>query len=125
MGAARWFIVNRKDGGKLAVTEAMAGGYAAAQRTVGFKETIATECKGFEVVDSVFGNWDGQLRWQANGYFAALSVSKILPFSKSATSEAGIGFWHSDKGLNQKFDSGNISKILRETAPKHTSFSFT
>ena len=58
-------------------------------------------------------------------YFFVLRVSKILPFSKSATSEAGIGFWHSDNGLNQKLDSGNISKILRETAPKQTSCSFT
>lgn len=63
--AARWFIANRKDGGKLAVIEGMAGVYAAVQRTAGFKETIAAEGKGFEVVASVPGNWDRQLSYDA------------------------------------------------------------
>ncbi len=58
--AARWFIANRKDGGKLAVIEGMAGVYAAVQRTAGFKETIAAEGKGFEVVASVHGDGDRQ-----------------------------------------------------------------
>ncbi len=63
--AARWFIANRKDGGKLAVIEGMAGVYAAVQRTAGFKETIAAEGKGLEVVASVPGNWDRQLSYDA------------------------------------------------------------
>lgn len=62
--AAKWFIANRK-GGKLAVIEGMAGVYAAVQRTAGFKETIAAEGKGFEVVASVPGNWDRQLSYDA------------------------------------------------------------
>jgi ribose transport system substrate-binding protein len=63
--AAKWFIANRKEGGKLAVIEGMAGVYAAVQRTAGFKETIAAEGKGFEVVASVPGNWDRQLSYDA------------------------------------------------------------
>ncbi len=63
--AARWFIANRKDGGKLAVIEGMAGVYAAVQRTAGFKETVAAEGKGLEVVASVPGNWDRQLSYDA------------------------------------------------------------
>jgi ribose transport system substrate-binding protein len=63
--AAKWFIENRKDGGKLAVIEGMAGVYAAVQRTAGFKETIAADGKGFEVVASVPGNWDRQLSYDA------------------------------------------------------------
>jgi ribose transport system substrate-binding protein len=63
--AARWFIANRKDGGKLAVIEGMAGVYAAVQRTAGFKETITAEGKGLEVVASVPGNWDRQLSYDA------------------------------------------------------------
>lgn len=63
--AARWFIANRKSGGKLAVIEGMAGVYAAVQRTAGFKETIAKEGKGFEVVASVPGNWDRQISYDA------------------------------------------------------------
>ena len=54
--AARWFIASRKDGGKLAVIEGMAGVHAAVQRTADFKEAIAAEGKGFEVVASVPGN---------------------------------------------------------------------
>ena len=62
--AARWFIANRK-GGKLSVIEGMAGVYAAVQRTSGFKDTIAAEGSGFEVVASVPGNWDRQLSFDA------------------------------------------------------------
>ncbi len=62
--AARWFIANGK-GGKLAVIEGMAGVYAAVQRTAGFKETIAAEGKGFEVVASVPGDWDRQKSYDA------------------------------------------------------------
>ncbi len=62
--AARWFIKNRPDGGKLAVIEGMAGVYAAVQRTAGFKETIEKEGGGkFTVVASVAGNWDRQLSY--------------------------------------------------------------
>ena len=39
---AKWFIANRPAGGKVAVIEGQAGVYAAAQRTEGFKSTIAT-----------------------------------------------------------------------------------
>ena len=62
--AAKWFIANSK-GGKLAVIEGMAGVYAAVQRTAGFKETIAKDGKGFEVVASVPGDWDRQKSYDA------------------------------------------------------------
>jgi ribose transport system substrate-binding protein len=45
--------------------EGMAGVYAAVQRTAGFKETIAAEGKGFEVVASVPGDWDRQKSYDA------------------------------------------------------------
>jgi ribose transport system substrate-binding protein len=61
--AARWFIKNHPEGGKLAVIEGMAGVYAAVQRTAGFKETIAKEGPKFTVVASVPGNWDRQLSY--------------------------------------------------------------
>jgi ribose transport system substrate-binding protein len=63
--AARWFIKNKPEGGKLAVIEGMAGVYAAVQRTAGFKETIAAEGPKFEVVSSVPGNWDRQISYDA------------------------------------------------------------
>ena len=63
--AARWFIKNRPEGGKLAVIEGMAGVYAAVQRTAGFKETIAKDGAKFSVVASVPGNWDRQLSYDA------------------------------------------------------------
>jgi len=59
--AARWFIENYPDGGKVAVIEGQGGVYAAAQRTEGFITTITTESDKFEVVASVAGNWDRQL----------------------------------------------------------------
>lgn len=65
MRAARWFIANRPDGGKLAVIEGMAGVYAAVQRTAGFKETIAKDGPKLSVVASVPGNWDRQLSYDA------------------------------------------------------------
>ncbi len=61
--AARWFIQNRPQGGKVAVIEGMAGVYAAVQRTAGFKETIAKEGGKLTVVSSVPGNWDRQLSY--------------------------------------------------------------
>ena len=61
--AARWFIKNRPEGGKVAVIEGMAGVYAAVQRTAGFKETVAKEGAKFSVVASVPGNWDRQLSY--------------------------------------------------------------
>jgi hypothetical protein len=61
--AARWFIKNHPEGGKLAVIEGMAGVHAAVQRTAGFKETIAKEGPKFTVVASVPGNWDRQLSY--------------------------------------------------------------
>jgi ribose transport system substrate-binding protein len=63
--AARWFIANRPNGGKVAVIEGMAGVYAAVQRTAGFKETIETEGSKLNVVASVPGNWDRQLSYDA------------------------------------------------------------
>jgi ribose transport system substrate-binding protein len=63
--AARWFIKNRPDGGKVAVIEGMAGVYAAVQRTAGFKETLAKDGLKFAVVASVPGNWDRQLSYDA------------------------------------------------------------
>lgn len=63
--AARWFVKNRPDGGKVAVIEGMAGVYAAVQRTDGFKSTIAGEGGKFQVVASIPGNWDRQLSYDA------------------------------------------------------------
>ena len=60
---ARWFIANRPAGGKVAVIEGQAGVYAAAQRTDGFKSTLAGSGGKFQVVASVPGNWDRQLSY--------------------------------------------------------------
>jgi len=60
---AKWFIANRPAGGKVAVIEGQAGVYAAAQRTDGFKVTLAKEGGKFQVVASVPGNWDRQLSY--------------------------------------------------------------
>lgn len=84
--AAKWFIENRKDGGKLAVIEGMAGVYAAVQRTAGFKETIAAEGKGFEVVASVPGDWDRQ-----KSYDAATNIMQQNPDI--------IGFYCNNDGM--------------------------
>ncbi|HEY0792118.1 MAG TPA: substrate-binding domain-containing protein [Chthoniobacterales bacterium] len=61
--AARWFIKNHPDGGKVAVVEGIAGSYAAANRTAGFVKTITTESNKFKVAASVPGNWDRQLSY--------------------------------------------------------------
>ena len=58
-------------------------------------------------------------------HLAIFSVSKILPLSSSATSDAGSGFWHSDSGFSQKFEFGNIWNRLRATAPRQVSGSLT
>ncbi len=63
--AARWFIKNRPEGGKVAVIEGMAGVYAAVQRTAGFKETVKAEGPKLSVVASVPGNWDRQISFDA------------------------------------------------------------
>lgn len=63
--AARWFIENYPDGGKVAVIEGQAGVYAAGQRTDGFVTTITEEADNFEVVASVPGNWDRQVAFDA------------------------------------------------------------
>jgi PAS domain-containing protein len=60
-----------------------------------------------------------------DSYFALFNTSKILPFIRSAISAAGSGFWHSDSGLSQKLESGNISNRLRAAAPRQVSGSFT
>lgn len=62
---AKWFVANRPNGGKLAVIEGQAGVYAAAQRTDGFKSTIAAAGSKFQVVASVPGNWDRQLSYDS------------------------------------------------------------
>ena len=62
---ARWFIANRPAGGKVAVIEGQAGVYAAAQRTDGFKSTLAKDSTKFQVVASIPGNWDRQLSYDA------------------------------------------------------------
>ena len=61
--AARWFIENYPDGGKVAVIEGQPGVYAAGQRTEGFTMTITEESSAFEVVASVPANWDRQLAY--------------------------------------------------------------
>jgi hypothetical protein len=58
-------------------------------------------------------------------YFTLFNVSKILPFIRRAISAAGRGFWHSDNGLSQKLELGNISNRLRAAAPRQVSGSFT
>src|ERR1700720_20579 len=60
-----------------------------------------------------------------HSYLALFNVSKILPFIRSAISAAGSGFWHSDSGLSQKLELGNISNRLRAAAPRQVSGSFT
>ena len=62
---AKWLIANRPSGGKLAVIEGQAGVYAAAQRTDGFKATLAATGGKFQVVASVPGNWDRQIAYDA------------------------------------------------------------
>jgi ribose transport system substrate-binding protein len=63
--AARWFIENNSDGGKVAVIEGQPGVFAAGQRTAGFTETITGEAEGFEVVASVPANWSRELAFNA------------------------------------------------------------
>ena len=58
INAAKYFIQEFPEGGKVAVIEGQAGVYAAKQRTKGFKDTL-TGTK-FEVVASVPGDWDRQ-----------------------------------------------------------------
>src|ERR1700687_292282 len=60
-----------------------------------------------------------------DSYLALFNVSKILPFIRRAISAAGSGFWHSDSGLSQKLELGNISNRLRAGAPRQGSGSFT
>ena len=60
--AAKWFIENRPQGGKVAVIEGMAGVYAAVQRTAGFTATVKDSSK-LQVVASVPGNWDRQISY--------------------------------------------------------------
>ena len=51
----------------------------------------------------------------------AKSMSKILRFMMRAISSAGSGFWHSERGLSQKFDFGSKAKRSRAFAPRHDS----
>lgn len=61
--AAKWFIENNSDGGKVAVIEGQPGVFAAGQRTAGFTETI--ESSNLEVVASVPANWSRELAFNA------------------------------------------------------------
>jgi hypothetical protein len=51
----------------------------------------------------------------------AKSMSKILRFMMRAISSARSGFWHSERGLSQKFDFGSKAKRSRAFAPRHDS----
>ncbi len=61
---ARWFIKTYPQGGKVAVIEGQAGVFAATERTAGFKQTLATDGKGFTVVASVPGDWSRQKAYE-------------------------------------------------------------
>lgn len=63
--AAKWFIENEPDGGKVAVIEGQPGVFAAGQRTAGFTETISADGSGFEVVASIPANWSRELAYNA------------------------------------------------------------
>ena len=65
MRAAKWFIENNPDGGKVAVIEGQPGVFAAGQRTAGFTETITGESDNFEVVASVPADWSRELAFNA------------------------------------------------------------
>ncbi len=61
---AKWFIENRKEGGKVAVIEGQPGVFAAKQRTEGFTETI-NQAGNFSVVASVPANWSREQAYNA------------------------------------------------------------
>ncbi|KTS77150.1 ABC transporter substrate-binding protein [Pseudomonas oryzihabitans] len=61
---AKWFIQHHPQGGKLAVIEGQPGVYAAGQRTLGFKETLAPN-SAFSVVASVPANWSREQAYNA------------------------------------------------------------
>lgn len=56
--AARYVLERSPQGAQVAVIEGQAGGYAAKQRTAGFKDTLAPT--GIKVVASLAGDWDLQ-----------------------------------------------------------------
>ena len=63
--AAKWFIENNPEGGKVAVIEGQPGVFAAGQRTAGFTEIISGSDAGLEVVASIPANWSRELAFNA------------------------------------------------------------
>jgi len=82
---ANWFIQHYPKGGKVAVIEGQPGVYAAAQRTKGFRETIAKNSK-FSLVASVPANWSRE-----NAYNAASTILQQHPDL--------IGFYANNDGM--------------------------
>lgn len=85
VNVAKWFIENRKDGGKVAVIEGQPGVYAAGQRTAGFTETIKADSK-FQVVASVPANWSRE-----EAFNAATTILQQYPDL--------IGFYANNDGM--------------------------
>lgn len=85
VNVAKWFIENRKDGGKVAVIEGQPGVYAAGQRTAGFTETIKADSK-FTVVASVPANWSRE-----EAFNAATTILQQYPDL--------IGFYANNDGM--------------------------
>lgn len=85
VNVAKWFIENRKDGGKVAVIEGQPGVYAAGQRTAGFTETIKAAGK-FDVVASVPANWSRE-----EAFNAATTILQQYPDL--------IGFYANNDGM--------------------------
>ncbi|PWC19310.1 ABC transporter substrate-binding protein [Brenneria roseae subsp. roseae] len=82
---ANWFINKHPEGGKVAVIEGQPGVYAAAQRTLGFRETIEANGK-FNVVASIPANWSRE-----NAYNAAATVLQQHPDL--------VGFYANNDGM--------------------------
>ncbi|EFE94845.1 hypothetical protein HMPREF0758_3716 [Serratia odorifera DSM 4582] len=82
---ANWFITHRPQGGKVAVIEGQPGVYAAAQRTKGFKETLAAN-GNYPLVASVPAHWSRE-----NAYNAAATILQQHPDL--------IGFYANNDGM--------------------------
>jgi hypothetical protein len=85
-----------------------------------FHQSLLNAGEGEPVAARKLGGQD-----RCDSYLGPFNVSKILPFIRRAISDAGSGFWHSDSGLSQKFELGNISNRLRAAAPRQVSGSLT
>lgn len=83
--AAKWFIENEADGGKVAVIEGQPGVFAAGQRTAGFTETMVAN-GSFDVVASIPANWSREL-----AYNAAATIIKQHPDL--------VGFYANNDGM--------------------------